>query len=377
MKRALGTAIGIALLCSGCGVVPSLTAVPLPGGPELGESPRTITVETADTLNLAPQATVKVSDVTVGTVAKIERVGWTARLTLKVRRDASIPANSVATIRQTGLLGEKYVELAAPAGARAVGDLPDNATIPVDRAFQGVEVEEVLGALSLLLNGGGLARVQTITRELHKALDGREGQFRVLLDELDTFTTGLDRNRDAIVAAIDGMDRLTRRLDRGRGSIHAALKSIGPALAELADQRKDLVGMFRATGRFADVGGRVMRATREDLVAGLEALDPILARLVEAGDAVPQGLEFLLAFPMAENIESIIYGDYANLDLELNISLDTILHNETGSGPPGTGPGLPDLPELPNLPGLPSIPGLPVPDLPLLQTMLSREGVAE
>ena len=37
----------------------------------------------------------------------------------------------------------------------------------------------MLGALSLLLNGGGVAQLKTITSELNNALEGREGSGEV------------------------------------------------------------------------------------------------------------------------------------------------------------------------------------------------------
>ena len=46
------------------------------------------------------------------------------------------------------------------------------------------EVEEVLGALSLVLNGGGVAQLKTIASEVNKALDGREGATRSVLEQI-------------------------------------------------------------------------------------------------------------------------------------------------------------------------------------------------
>ena len=48
----------------------------------------------------------------------------------------------------------------------------------------------MLGALSLLLNGGGLEQIKTITHELDQALSGNTGEIRSLLSQPDTLTTG-------------------------------------------------------------------------------------------------------------------------------------------------------------------------------------------
>ena len=97
---------------------PASTPCPLPGGPDVGDNPMTIKVEFADVLDLVPQSTVKVNDVSVGKVTAIDLEGYQALVTLEVRRDVELPDNAVAELRQTSLLGEKFVELSAPDAGR-------------------------------------------------------------------------------------------------------------------------------------------------------------------------------------------------------------------------------------------------------------------
>ena len=137
-RRAIGVAL--ILLLGGCNL--SLTDTQLPGGPDVGDHPLHVTFESADTLNLVKQATVKVDDVTVGVVDDIQRVGWHAQVSLLIRSDVHLPANSTVSVRQTGLLGEKYVALAAPSGAPSVGDLVDGSHIDLDHSTRGIEIEE-------------------------------------------------------------------------------------------------------------------------------------------------------------------------------------------------------------------------------------------
>ena len=53
--------------------------------------------------------------------------------------------------------------------------------IGIGRTGSTPELEAVLGALSLLLNGGGLEQIKTITHELNEALSGHAGDIRSLL----------------------------------------------------------------------------------------------------------------------------------------------------------------------------------------------------
>lgn len=324
LRAGVGTvAVLIVLGVSGCGFA-GLNDVPLPGGPDLGSRPLHVTVELADTVNLVRQSAVKVDDVTIGSVRSIVLEGWQPRVEVELSEDVRLPENAVAAVRQTGLLGEKYLELAAPAtGAR--GQLRDGAVIPVARTSRSIEVEEVLGTLSLLLNGGGIDRVRTITVELRRALGGRTEEFRGLLHELNGFTTTLDRNRDAIVEAVAGLDRLTRRLAAGRQVLDRALDAIAPALRVLADQRHQLTKMLRAATDLADAGSRTVLATQRDLVASLDALAPALTELAEAGDDLPQALEFMLTFPFPDEALAAIHGDYVNSNIEIDLSLPQLV----------------------------------------------------
>ena len=172
--RALATLMVVAALAlTGCDF--SVYNLPLPGGADLGDNPITVTIEFRDVIDLVPQTSVKVDDVTVGKVDQIKLDGYHAEVTVLLRNNVKLPDNAEAKIRQTSLLGEKFVSLAPPTDGASSGRLGDGDTIPLERTGRNPEVEEVLGALSLLLNGGGVAQLKTISTELNKALGGREG----------------------------------------------------------------------------------------------------------------------------------------------------------------------------------------------------------
>src|SRR4029453_16007248 len=167
-----------ALMLTGCGFRGAYS-FSLPGGADTGDDPYTVQVEFLDVLDLVPQSGVRVADVPVGRVESIEldEDDWTGLVTITVNGDVELPANAVAAIQQSSLLGEKYVELAPPGNAEPTGDLRDQPLLPLQRTTPNVEGEELLGAVSLVLNGGGLAQLQTINRELGEALEGREDEL--------------------------------------------------------------------------------------------------------------------------------------------------------------------------------------------------------
>ncbi|MFJ9906939.1 MCE family protein [Streptomyces sp. NPDC101152] len=348
--------------------------VPLPGGAASDGHAYHVTVEFRDVLDLVPQSAVKVDDVTVGTVEKVELDGWHARVRLRIADSVKLPGNAVADLRQTSMLGEKYVALSPPAGTAPVGRLHDGAVIPLSRSGRNPEVEEVLSALSALLNGGGVAQLKTITVELNKALSGREDRVRSLLKQLDTFLGGLDDQRAEIVRALRGVDRLAKRLKDEKQTIALAVDTMPPALKALADQRKDLTRMLTALSTLGKTGTRVVNASHDDTVTDLKQLQPILQELNKAGDDLPNSLEILTTYPFPRNVTDAVKGDYVNLKITADLDLANLYGNVTGK--PGKGgtagkspaPGTPHLPGLPTpvpLPSVPSLPGTPsVPPVP-------------
>lgn len=323
-------------LLAGCGADGG-APIPLPGGAPSGDH-YTVTAEFDDVLDLVPEAAVKVNDVTVGSVERIWLDGWNARVRMRVDERVALPDNARAAVRQTSLLGEKFVALDPPAREQGHGRLGDGDVIPLSRTRRGVEVEEVLSAMSLVLNGGGLEHLRTINREIGDALDGRETDAKHALRELNGFIAGLDDQKVDIVRAIDALDSLAARLAAERGTVAGALDATGPGLKVLSDQRRQLVAMLESLRRLGKVGTRVVRASRDETVTVLRDLQPILGQLVKSGDSLPKSLDYLLTYPLPANITEAIHGDMVNLHITMDLNAVEILKNLTSDPEPAPPP---------------------------------------
>jgi phospholipid/cholesterol/gamma-HCH transport system substrate-binding protein len=344
VRRITALAAGCCLVLTACsGEFKGVYDLPLPGGADVGDHPYHVTVQFADVLDLVPQAAVKVGDVPVGRVQAIRlgADGWTAEAVVEVNGDVVLPADAVARLRQSSLLGEKFVELAAPGGdTKQTARLADNAVIPVARTNRNPEVEEVFGALSLLLNGGGIGQLQTINRELSKVMTGNETQIRSFLSGVNTLTTDLDAHRQDITAALEGVNRLATTLaDRDR-QVSGALTDLTPGLRTLTDQRTQLVAMLQSLDDLSGVATDVIHRSKDDLVADLRSLAPVLQRLADAGASLPKALEILPSFPYTDAVIPAIKGDYLNVYLSV-IPAPGMPLPAPGEGVPA---GLPTLP---------------------------------
>ncbi|MFI7007207.1 MCE family protein [Streptomyces sp. NPDC050145] len=350
MRRGLlvGGAVSVAVaFCVTLGVValpaPSFSGIedlPLPGGADLGDHPYTVTADMKDVLSLVPQSAVKVNDVAVGRVTKI-RLGsgrnWNARVTMRINGDVQLPANTGARLEQSSLLGEKYVQLVEPAKG-ATGALTAGDRIPLSRTGRNSEVEEVFGALSLLLNGGGVNQLKSITKELNSALGGRESEVRSTLRRVNTLVTNLDTHRGDITAALDGVNRLSATLAHRKEDVATVLTDLSPGLKTLEDQRGSLMTMLRSLDRLSGVAVDTVDRGKADMVADLKAIAPTLKALADSGKDLPDSLQVLLTYPFTDEVLRGVKGDYLNVYLSMTAAPGTQLIPPLTKGSPSPTP---------------------------------------
>jgi phospholipid/cholesterol/gamma-HCH transport system substrate-binding protein len=299
--------------------------LPLPGGADLGSHPYTVTAELDDALSLVPQAAVKVNDVAVGRVTGIRLDGddWSARVTMEINGDVRLPRDAGARVEQSSLLGEKYIQLVAPAKSSAGGRLGDGGVIPISRTGRNTEVEEVFGALSLLLNGGGVNQLKTITQELNKALGGREPEVRSMLKRVEELVANLDDHRGDITDALDGVNRLAATLAGRKDDVRTVVTGLSPGLKTLHEQRGSLLTMLRSLDTLSGVAVTTVEASKDDMVADLKAIAPTLKALADAGTDLPDSLQVLLTYPFTDEVLNGVKGDYLNVYLNMTATPGT------------------------------------------------------
>jgi phospholipid/cholesterol/gamma-HCH transport system substrate-binding protein len=363
--RLAAAAVTAVLVLSGCGFKGAYS-LPLPGGSGNGPVFH-VTAVFDDVQDLVPMSAVRVDDVPVGDVTGInyDPASHKARVTMRVKKSVHLPANAVATLEQTTLLGEKYVALSPPAGVAATGVLADGAQINDNATSNLPDVEEVFGVLSAVLNGGSL--------EISKALGGREQAVRSALTQVDRFVSDLDGQRHQIVRALDELNRFSAALAKQNTTIADALDNLGPGLKVLADERVQFTQLLTDLSKFGQVATHIITASRQQTVAGLRDLQPILSHLQAAGTNLPRALELFPTYPFPRNIAGGVPGDYNGLrltfnpdplfcvlvpQLPLNCSTTTFTVPKSAPSTKGSGPTLPV--PLPTLPvPLPTLPGVP------------------
>lgn len=323
--RAVVVAAVLVGLLSGCAGWRGLNSVPLPGVEGTGPGAFQIQAQMPEVDNIEPNSRVRVGDVNVGHVRRIERQDWHALVTIELNGDVELPANATATLGQTSLLGSLHIELAPPTDEAPQGRLKEGSLIPLSSSRAYPSTEQALAAVALLLNGGGIGDIQDITEALSTAFTGRENDLRSLIEQLDKAIGYLDDQKNDIIAAAESLNNLMGQLAEQKPVVDEALRTIPDALAVLKEQRNNLAEALTQLGRFSALAADSVNQTKEALVAELEDLGPVLEELADAGPALTRALSFLPTFPFPkETLTNWMRGDYANLTLILDLTLSRI-----------------------------------------------------
>ena len=92
----------------------------------------------------------------------------------------------------------------------------------------------------------------------------------------------------------------------------------------LREQHTQLVGMLSELDKLGDVGTRVINETKDDLIAELRHLEPVLRKLSDTGDALVPGLVSAASYPFPMDAADAIKGDFANVVFSMQIKLTPV-----------------------------------------------------
>lgn len=312
----------VMVLLPACSQWHGANSLPLPGTEGGGEGSYSVQIQMPDVNSLEENSQVKIGDVNVGTVSKVERQEWHALVTVDLDKSVELPANATAKIGQTSLLGTLHVELSDPVDVPPQGRLESGDVIPLEHAGNYPSTEQTLSSVSVVLNGGGLAQLQEINQQLNAALSGHETDARGLIKQLDTFTSALDEQKDDIIAASEGLNRLAGELNAHTDVIESALDDIPPALDVLAKDRNTIRDAVLAIGDFATKADEVISASSDTVSDNLANIGPALQQLANAGPNLTKSLGLLATFPWPqEGIKKFIRGDAGNLSATIDLTL--------------------------------------------------------
>jgi len=313
------------LLFSSCST--TLSDVPMPG---TGVSGDTISIKAdfTEALNLAEGATVKVNGVDSGKVQRVVAKDFQAQAEIRVSTDAELREGATARLRYTTPLGELFVDVTNPPTGEP---LTEGAVLTTSDTSTAPTVEDALSQASLLVNGGGLAQLQTVTEELNTIVGGREGEVRSLLEGSTAFLTEANATTDDIDLALRSLASVARTLQARQEVINRAVREIRPAARVLRQNTPGLTKLLQEIEKFSSVANDTVGRTRTQLLDIVRQAQPVLAEFTRNDGDYAESLRRLAL--VGDQVDGIVPADF--LSISIAVHLDHI--------------GLPEFPGLPDL----------------------------
>ena len=253
---------------------------------------------------LADNADVRISGVTVGHVKKSEQVDDSTRVEIELDDEyAPIPSDTQAMLRQKTLLGETYVELTP--GTEASGDLADGGFLPPGQVRPTVELDEILRALDEPTRDA----LQRFLKGTARAFADRGEDFNAALGNLAPF----GEDAGDLVSVLDTQRRAVRHLISDSGQVFASLGQRQGELSGLVRALDVLLGTTARRNAELTETVRILPTTLRELRPTLAAVEtvsrearPLVSDLRPAARALEPTLSD--ALPLAPELRGL-FGD--------------------------------------------------------------------
>jgi phospholipid/cholesterol/gamma-HCH transport system substrate-binding protein len=310
-----------ALSLGGCAL--SLQSLPKASG--IGADTYPLHAVFANVLNLPTDAQVREGAEVVGQVAVIATTNFKADLTLAIKRDVRLRRGTTAQIRFDNPLGDEYVLLQSPPELTSAVTHPPSpflapgAVIPEGSTGTAPSVEDTFGALSVVLNGGGINQLETIIHELNDTFGGNQPSIRSFLTTIDHGVTSLAGGRTAIDGALASIANLSRQLNGGGGTIANGINSLAPAIGVLAGENSQISGLIAQLSRLGAVGAQVAQQSGQNSVDDAKDLLPVVQQLESVSAQLAPDLAELAAFEVVS--PKVAPGDYLQVNAIVNVAL--------------------------------------------------------
>ena len=253
---------------------------------------------------LADNADVRISGVTVGHVKRSEQVGDSTRVEMEIEdRYAPVSRDTRAILRQKTLLGETYVELTP--GSDTSGRLPEGGLLPATQVRPTVELDEILRALDQRTRDD----LQRFLKGLARGFEGRGEDVNAAVGNLAPFAEDagdlvrvLHTQRRAVRGLVSDSGQVFESLGRRQGELSGLVRALDTVLGATARRNVELA----ETVRILPTTLRELRPTLAELEAVSREARPLVRDLRPAARALEPTLAD--ALPLAPELRGL-FGD--------------------------------------------------------------------
>jgi phospholipid/cholesterol/gamma-HCH transport system substrate-binding protein len=237
-----------------------------------------------DVIDLVPQAHVRAGDVPIGVVSGIELTDDNlARVTMRIKDGTGLPADTIAVLSKTSLLGERYVDLRPPddGGAGALRDGQEIVQTQMVTDFE--ELVQTGGDLLAFVSADRLsAAIQTGAR----AFGGEGSVLGQFLTDVEAFVGRYDESTDDLLALIDSLDALTAEYAQNADANAAVLADLEQASVAFEQIDTELLDTLDRLADLSRLGGRVLNDNQDELENLIRRIRILLGELTRVEGAL-------------------------------------------------------------------------------------------
>ncbi|AXV08010.1 MCE-family lipoprotein LprK (MCE-family lipoprotein Mce1e) [Euzebya pacifica] len=230
-----------------------------------------------DVADLTTNASVRLADVPIGTVADIELDSeLQAMVTMEIDPEVALPGRLRARLRKTSVLGERFIDL-VPVGEGGEwisgNEVEDTEVVP--------ELEEVIQTSTDLLIAVSTDTLAGAIRSGAEGLDGRGATLGEIIDDLNAVSTTYNANSADLVRLLEGLDQFLDTVGPQAEMHGRALEEIQQFTRVLAEEDDNLVDTLVNLQDLAETGTDIMVTHQQridDFVFRLDGITEELTR---------------------------------------------------------------------------------------------------
>ena len=288
----------------------ALAALTLVGLPACSRDRTEVKATFEDVGDLQARHSVQVADVRVGSIRSIKLTDdFGAEVTMAIDPKAKVPKDSVAVLRTTSLLGEKFVEL-RPKGAPDQGPFLEDGDV-VKETFEAPELEFVAEEAVNVLGAVVATDVATLVNTGAEAFGGRGAELNALLTDLATISSTLAAKTTEIQTVIDNLDKTTQTLAAGSSEIANLFTNLAETTRILVDNRQRALNALETLSRLARSQTDLLERYRTDIDRQIMQVDAILAVAARESAEVANLIDWLQRF--VAGAPPVVPGDFAQV----------------------------------------------------------------
>jgi phospholipid/cholesterol/gamma-HCH transport system substrate-binding protein len=261
-----------------------------------------------DVGDLATLAPVTMADIQVGQVDDIRLVGREAVVTMSLYKSAKIPANVIARIRRTSVLGERIVDLVVPEGAPTSnvpllqdGDEISETVVRSDLEDLVREGSDVLAAISA-------SDLAVMIHEGARGFGGQGAELRNLLDNYEEILTAYASRGRQIKSLITSLDNFNRTIASRAGAHARSLVNANRSFEVLNEESERLGRAIVALNRLSIAGKDILNRHSDEMKRFFAHMRVILRVLEDEQDSIRLLLRY--APGHNRNTQLVEYSDF-------------------------------------------------------------------